>query len=86
MPALACLVCPACLTTYAKALGTVGLGVVMSEAQHVAFLVIAVLVALGSSVHSLRLTRHLGPFVATAAGCTVLVAEHAVGGSHAASP
>ncbi len=80
-PALACLVCPACLTTYAKALGSVGLGVALSESQHAVFVALAVAIALVSGIRRLRETRRAGPFVATSLGCAAIVAEHVTGGS-----
>lgn len=79
LPALACALCPACLSTYAKALSVAGLAAWLSEREHLAFLGLAVLL---SVVFGLRRARALGdyrPFAFTLAGCLALVVGHFAG-------
>jgi len=79
VPVLACAVCPACLSVWGSALASLGLGVVLSEAQHHALLAIAVVIALWLAA---RRARSLGRWryaVATALGCALLVGAHLAG-------
>ncbi|MBL8608269.1 MAG: hypothetical protein JNL38_13175 [Myxococcales bacterium] len=76
LPILACAVCPSCITTYAKVLSGLGLGFALTEAEHVALLVVCVAVSLGAAVRDLTRDRRAGPFAATAGGCAALVASH----------
>jgi len=77
-PILACAVCPACLSTYAKVLSAFGVGVFLTEGQHHVLLAVAVGLSLAVAVVRYGRTRVLGPLVLTVGGCLVLVASHAV--------
>lgn len=76
LPILACALCPACIGVWAQVLSAVGMGFVMTEAQHHVLLAVAISVALSMSVYRYARTRFVGPFVLTIAGCLSL------GGSH----
>lgn len=82
-PILACAVCPACVTTYAKVLSLVGLGFALSETQHVALLVFAVLISLGLSGRRSWIERRIWPIAISFVGCTLLVLGHALDEVHA---
>jgi len=75
-PALACAVCPACLSTYAKVLSVLGVGAAITETQHTALLSFAI----GSSivlsgVRSWRAWR-IWPLLIAVVGCALVLAGH----------
>ena len=76
LPALACAVCPACLSTYAKALSVAGLSAWLSERQHFAFLTCAVALSLGFGFRRALKLNTFKPFAFTVAGCALLVLAH----------
>ncbi|WP_426752633.1 MerC domain-containing protein [Myxococcus sp. Y35] len=78
VPLLACAVCPACLSTYAQVLSFVGVGLSLTESVHQVMLAVAVTVSLAVSGWRFRRLRRLGPLLATAAGCALLVLGHAL--------
>jgi hypothetical protein len=77
-PILACAVCPACLSTYAKVLSAFGVGVFLTEGQHHVLLAVAVGTSLLVALVRYGKTRVRGPLVLTIGGCLTLVAAHAV--------
>ena len=76
LPILACALCPACIGVWAQVLSAVGMGIVVTEAQHHVLLAVAIGVTSCMSVYRYVRTRLVGPFVLTIAGCLSL------GGSH----
>jgi len=81
-PILACAVCPACVTTYAKVLSLVGLGFALSETQHVALLVFAIAISLGLSGRRSWIERRIWPIAVSFVGCALLVLGHVLGEVH----
>lgn len=79
LPALACALCPACLSTYAKALSVAGLAAWLSEREHLAFLALAVLLSIGFGLRRARTLGDYRPFGFTLAGCLALVVGHFAG-------
>lgn len=79
LPILACAVCPGCLATYAKLLSAVGIGVALTESQHLGLLLGCVGLSLAVGLREIRTTRRRGSFVVTLAGCTSLLAAHFLG-------
>ncbi|TKC99024.1 MerC family mercury resistance protein [Polyangium fumosum] len=79
LPVLACAVCPTCLGAWAQALSALGVGFVVTEAQHHALLVVAVAVTLMVSVRRYARTHRKGPLALSLAGSVGLVASHLLG-------
>lgn len=79
LPILACAVCPGCIASYAKILSIVGVGIALSETQHLGLLVVCISLSLGVGLREARMTRRWGPLLVNVLGCTVLVAIHAMG-------
>jgi hypothetical protein len=77
-PALACAACPACLTTYAKLLSALGVGVGLSEAQHTAMLLVAVAASLALSAWRAWRTRRVWPLAIAALGAGLVLGGHQV--------
>lgn len=75
-PALACALCPACLTTYAKVFATVGVGAALTAGQHLAVLLVAVAISLGISGYRTWRSGRAWPLVVALAGCGLLVLGH----------
>ncbi len=75
-PALACAVCPACLSTYAKVLSVLGVGAAISETQHAALLSFAIGSSiLLSAIRSWRAWR-IWPLAIAVVGCSLVLAGH----------
>lgn len=82
-PVLACAVCPACLATYAKLLSLVGVGVGMTESQHLFVLGAAVGVSvIVSGLRSWR-SKRWWPVALALSGASLIVAGHALPALHA---
>lgn len=81
LPALACAVCPACLATYAKVFSALGVGIALTESQHLWMLVACVTFSLLFGGWEARRTRRFAAFGLTSAGCATLVAAHLAGES-----
>ena len=77
LPALACLVCPACLSLYAKVLAAFGVGLVISEQTHGKLLAVAVALSLATSLWRARKTGRWASFAVTLAGSSAVVIGHA---------
>jgi hypothetical protein len=76
LPALACLVCPACLSLYAKVLSAFGVGVVLSERTHGRILAVAVTLSLATSLWRATRLRRWTSFAITIVGAMLVVAGH----------
>ncbi len=76
LPILACALCPACIGVWAQVLSVVGIGLVITEAQHHALLAVAIAIALAMSVYRFARTRVVGPFVMTIMGSASLAGAH----------
>jgi hypothetical protein len=76
LPALACLVCPACLSLYAKVLAAIGVGVVISERQHDALLAFAVVTSLLTSAYRTVRTGRRWPLAVTSTGAALVTLGH----------
>lgn len=83
VPVLACAVCPACLTTYAKVFSSAGAGLGLSDAHHELILGVAVVASVGLSAWRTRRTGRRWPLVTALAGAGAIVLGHAVEGLHA---
>lgn len=81
-PILACAVCPACLSTYAKVFASLGVGAALSARAHLAVLAVAIAASLlVSGVRSWRAKRPW-PLVVALSGCALVLAGH-LGDAHA---
>jgi len=67
------------LSTYAKVLSAVGMGVWISETQHFLLLLTAVSLSLLVGVWRAIRYRRIRPLLVTIVGCTALVMGHALG-------
>jgi hypothetical protein len=76
VPLLACLLCPACLATWAKLGSSLGAGVVLSEEAHGWVLAGAVLFSLGVSAWRTRRTGRPWPLAVASAGAVLVAAGH----------
>lgn len=74
--ALACAVCPACLTTYGKVLSALGMGVGVTERQHEVLLVVAVAVSLAVSAWRTWRTRRPWPVSVATLGAGLVLSGH----------
>ena len=83
LPVLACAVCPACLTTYATVFSAMGIGFVLSEAQHLVLLVIAITASVGVSAWRSWRTRRALPITIAVAGSALVGIGHFSGDRHA---
>jgi len=79
LPILACAVCPTCLGAWAQALSALGVGFVVTEAQHLVLLAVAVAVTLVVSVRRYVRSHRRGPLALSIAGSVGLVASHLLG-------
>lgn len=77
LPALACAICPACLTTYAKLLSVLGVGVGLTEFHHLMLLVVAIGASIGVSAWRSWRTRRAWPLVIAATGSALVIIGHA---------
>jgi len=83
LPLLACAICPACLATYAKLLSLLGVGVGMTESQHLFVLGTAVLVSVVvSGLRSWRSGRWW-PLAFALSGAAFIVVGHLAEALHA---
>lgn len=83
LPVLACAVCPACLTTYAKLFSVVGVGFGLSELQHLVLLVFAISASVGVSAWRSWRTGRSWPIAVALTGSALVVTGHLVGHLHA---
>lgn len=83
LPFLACAVCPACLATYAKFLSVAGVGLELSELQHVLLLSFAIGCSVAVSAWRSWTTKRSWPIATALAGSMLVLAGHAIGELHA---
>lgn len=83
LPALACAVCPACLTTYAKILSVLGVGFELSELHHHLLLVVAISVSIGVSAWRSWRTRRAWPIAVALTGSALVAGGHLAADLHA---
>jgi len=83
LPMLACAVCPACLTTYAKVLSVFGVSLGFDAALHHRLLVAALASSLGISGWRSWRQRRVWPLAVAVAGTALVAAGHALGELHA---
>ena len=83
LPVLACAVCPACLTTYAKLFSVLGVGFGLSEFHHLVLLVVAIGASIGVSAWRSWRTRRVWPIAIALAGSALVATGHFVGDLHA---
>lgn len=76
LPVLACAVCPACLSAYAKVLSAFGVGLFLSERQHAVILSVAVACSLVVSGARSVKSRRWWPLSTSLAGSVLVVAGH----------
>ena len=78
---LACSTCPVCLATYAKLLSMlgVGVGVSLSETQHLVILASAVAASVVVSAWRSWRTKRVWPIATAAVGATLVLAGHLLG-------
>jgi hypothetical protein len=75
-PVLACAVCPACLSTYAKVFAATGVGFALTEGQHHLFLALALGSSLAFSAHRSWRTRRATSLVIALVGAALVFAGH----------
>jgi hypothetical protein len=79
LPALACAVCPACLSTYAKLLSVAGVGFGLSELEHQLLMLGAISASLAISVWRSYRARRVWPFAVALLGATLVLSGHLLG-------
>lgn len=82
LPVLACAVCPACLTTYAKLFSVLGVGLGLSEFHHLVLLVIAISASIGVSAWRSWRTRRVWPIAIALTGSALVATGHFARGLH----
>lgn len=83
LPVLACAVCPACLTTYAKLFSVLGVGFGLSEFHHLVLLVVAISASIGVSAWRSWHTRRVWPIAIALTGSALVATGHFAGDLHA---
>ncbi|MEM7135131.1 MAG: hypothetical protein AAF500_01060 [Myxococcota bacterium] len=83
LPVLACAVCPACLTMYAKLFSVLGVGFGLNDFHHLMLLVVAVGASNGVSAWISWRTRRVWPIVVALTGSALVMIGHLVGDLHA---
>jgi hypothetical protein len=81
-PVLACALCPACLTTYAKLFSVFGVSFGLSELQHLILLVVAIAASLTVSGWRSWRMRRAWPVAVAAVGAGLVVTGHLAGELH----
>ena len=82
LPLLACAVCPACLTTYAKVFAMLGIGFGLTTAAHEALLFAAVCSSVAVSAWRAWKTRRFWPLMIALLGSSLLLLGHFLGDLH----
>jgi len=83
LPVLACAVCPACLTTYAKVFSVLGVGVGLSEFHHLLLLFVAISASIGISAWRSWRTRRMWPIGLALTGSALVATGHFAADLHA---
>lgn len=76
LPVLACAVCPACLSTYAKLLSVAGVGFGMSELHHDILLAFAIAASVLVSAWRSYRTRRAWPVAVALTGSALVLCGH----------
>ena len=76
LPVLACAVCPACLTTYAKLFSVLGVGFGLNELQHLTLLGVAISASIGVSAWRSWRTRRMWPIAIALTGSALVATGH----------
>lgn len=76
LPVLACAVCPACLSAYAKLFSALGVGLVLSETQHAVIMTVAVCSSVAVSAWRSVRSRRAWPLVVSLSGASLVVGGH----------
>jgi hypothetical protein len=76
LPILACSICPACLTTYAKVLSVFGVGIGLDSRVHDALMVVAISASILLSGWRTFRSRRVWPLAVAVTGATLIVAGH----------
>jgi hypothetical protein len=84
LPILACAICPACLSMYAKLLSLAGVGFGLSEAQHHLLLAVAVTASVLISAWRTWRTGRAWPVATAALGAGLILVAHLAGDLHVA--
>jgi hypothetical protein len=79
---LACAVCPACLTTYAKLFSVLGVGFGLSEFHHLMLLVVAIRASIGVRAWRSWRTRRRWPIAIALTGSALVATGHFAGDLH----
>jgi hypothetical protein len=79
LPLLACAICPACLTTYAKLFSVAGVGVGLGETAHLILLGVAMVSSLVVSAWRSHRTRQAWPLALASLGVSLVLAGHCLG-------
>lgn len=82
LPVLACAVCPACLTTFAKLFSVLGVGFGLSELHHLVLLVVAIGASIGVSAWRSWRTRRVWPIAIAVTGSALVATGHFAGDLH----
>lgn len=83
LPVLACAVCPACLTTYAKVLSVFGVSLGFDAAIHQRLLVAALATSIAISGWRSWKQRRVWPLAVAVVGTALVAAGHGLGELHA---
>jgi hypothetical protein len=76
---LACALCPACLSLYAKVASAVGTGLAIGEEAHAVLLGIALTVSLSAALWRWHQTKRLPPLLLSVLGAALVGLAHALG-------
>ena len=82
LPVLACAVCPACLTMYAKLFSVLGVGFGLNELHHLMLLVVAIGASNGLSAWISWRTRRVWPIAIALTGSALVMIGHFAGDLH----
>lgn len=79
LPVLACAVCPACLSTYAKLFSVAGVGFGLSELHHDILLGVAITTSVLVSAWRSHRTRRAWPIAVALTGSALVLCGHLLG-------
>lgn len=79
LPLLACAVCPVCLSSYAKLLSVLGVGLGLSEMHHHLVLSVAITFSIAVSAWRSYYTRRIWPVVIAVLGSLLMSLGHVSG-------
>lgn len=82
LPILACAVCPACLTTYAKLFSVLGIGFGLSELHHQIILAVAILSSISLSAWRSWRSKRVWPIAIALFGSSLVLFGHIGGELH----